>query len=62
MHPGTITSSLVTGVLGIQPQPTIGEVLGYVIYAVPMLALVLWPTRRRRPAVQPVTSGREVAT
>jgi high-affinity iron transporter len=62
VRPGTITSSLVTGVLGIQPQPTIGEVLGYVIYAVPMLALVLWPTRRRRTALHPVGSGREVTT
>jgi hypothetical protein len=35
------------GVGGIQPQPTVGEVLGYVVSALPMLALVLWPDRRR---------------
>jgi high-affinity iron transporter len=62
VRPGTIMSSLVTGVLGIQPQPTIGEVLGYAIYAVPMLALVLWPQRRRRTAVHSVGAGREVTT
>jgi high-affinity iron transporter len=62
VRPGTITSSLVTGVLGIQPQPTIGEVLGYAIYAVPMLALVLWPRRRRRTAAHPVGAARELTT
>jgi high-affinity iron transporter len=62
VRPGTITSSLVTGVLGIQPQPTIGEVLGYAIYAVPMLALVLWPQRQRRTAVHPVGAAREITT
>jgi high-affinity iron transporter len=62
VRPGTITSSLVTGVLGIQPQPTIGEVLGYALYAVPMLALVLWPHRRRRTAVHSAGAAREVTT
>jgi high-affinity iron transporter len=62
VRPGTITSSLVTGVLGIQPQPTIGEVLGYALYAVPMLALVLWPQRRRRTAVHTAGVTREVTT
>ena len=62
VRPGTITSSLVTGVLGIQPQPTVGEVLGYVAYAVPMLALVLWPDRWRRTAGRPVGAGRELTT
>jgi high-affinity iron transporter len=64
VRPGTITSSLVTGVLGIQPQPTIGEVLGYVVYAVPMLAFVLWPDRwsRRSTVRAPVTAVREVTT
>ena len=44
--PGTVTSSLLTGMLGLQPQPTIGEVAAYLIYAVPMLLFVLWPARR----------------
>jgi high-affinity iron transporter len=50
VRPGTATSSLVTGVLGIQPQPVVAEVLGYLLYAVPMLAYVLWPDRWRRRA------------
>jgi high-affinity iron transporter len=50
VRPGTVTSSLATGVLGVQPRPVVGEVLGYVLYAVPMLAYVLWPDRWRRRA------------
>ncbi len=45
VRPGTVTSSLVTGVLGVQPQPTVGEMLGWALYAVPMLAYVLAPRR-----------------
>ena len=51
--PGTITSSLLTGMLGLQPLPTEAEVLVYLGYAVPMLAYVLWPQRRTRPRRQP---------
>jgi iron uptake system component EfeO len=43
--PGTVTSSLLTGMLGLQPRPTDGEVAAYLIYAVPMLLFVLWPQR-----------------
>jgi high-affinity iron transporter len=43
--PGTVTSSLLTGMLGLQPLPTQGEVLAYLLYAVPMLLFVLWPQR-----------------
>lgn len=48
--PGTVTSSLLTGMLGLQPLPTVAEVGAYLIYAVPMLLYVLWPRglRRRR--------------
>ena len=47
VRPGTVTSSLLTGVLGLQPQPTVGEAAGWLIYAIPMLAIVLWPARMR---------------
>lgn len=43
VRPGTVLSSLVTGVLGLQPQPVVLEVTVWVLYAVPMLAYVLWP-------------------
>jgi high-affinity iron transporter len=49
VQPGTPISSLVTGMLGIQPYPTVIEVAVWVLYLVPMLAYVLWPTGRRTP-------------
>jgi high-affinity iron transporter len=58
VRPGTVTSSLVTGVLGVQPEPTIGEALGWLLYAVPMLAYVLAPRRQRasRPTAERSTA------
>jgi high-affinity iron transporter len=53
--PGTVTSSLLTGMLGLQPLPTYAEAAVYVLYAVPMLLYVLWPQRRAaRPRPRPV--------
>jgi high-affinity iron transporter len=48
--PGTWTASLLTGMLGLQPKPTIVEALAYAIYALPMAVFVLWPQRPRRLA------------
>ncbi len=48
VRPGTVLSALLTGMLGIQPQPVVIEVAAYLVYAVPMLAFVLWPQRNRR--------------
>jgi FTR1 family protein len=47
VKPGTVTGSLLTGMLGLQPSPTVGEALAYLIYAIPMGAYVLWPQRAR---------------
>lgn len=47
IRPGSIASALLTGVLGIQPLPTVVEVAGWLIYLVPVLAFVAWPARRR---------------
>lgn len=57
VRPGTPLSSVVTGVLGIQPYPSWPMVTGWLVYAIPMTAVVLWPARRRktpgpRPAAQ----------
>jgi high-affinity iron transporter len=54
--PGTWPSSLLTGMLGLRPSTTVIEAAGYLVYAVPMLLLLLWPQRwtprlRRRGAV-----------
>ncbi len=59
--PGTVTSSLLTGMLGLQPLPTQAEVGTYLLYAVPMLVYVLWPRGRRTPRVRPSTTTPEVS-
>ena len=59
VRPGSVLSSLLTGVLGLQPQPTVGEAAGWLIYAMPMLTFVLWPHGRRlslRFRSQPTTT------
>lgn len=55
VQPGTVSGSLLTGMLGLQPQPTVGEALVYALYAVPMALYVLWPDRLRprRRAIRP---------
>jgi high-affinity iron transporter len=60
VRPGTVLSSLITGVLGIQPKPTVAEVAAWLVYAVPVLAYVVWP-RRRRPSRAPQTQPSSVA-
>lgn len=47
VKPGTVTGSLLTGMLGLQPQPVVIEAIVYVAYAVPMALYVLWPDRLR---------------
>jgi high-affinity iron transporter len=59
VQPGTVTGSLLTGMLGLQPQPTEVEVLVYLLYAIPMGLYVIWPDRWRktiRLRRQPVTA------
>jgi FTR1 family protein len=41
--PGTVTASLLTGMLGLQPRPVQIELIAYLIYLVPMISIVLWP-------------------
>jgi high-affinity iron transporter len=59
VRPGTVVSSLVTGVLGLQPRPTVIETAAWLLYAVPMLAYVAWPRRAARPAAAPVAANAE---
>jgi high-affinity iron transporter len=52
--PGSIRAALLTGMLGLRPEPTAGEALGWLLYLVPVGLYVLWPGRwrvapRRRP-------------
>lgn len=50
VRPGTALASMLTGVLGVQPFPTVIETVGWLLYAVPLLAYVAWPRKRSRPA------------
>jgi high-affinity iron transporter len=46
VQPGTVWSSIITGMFGIRPLPVAAEATVYWVYLVPMLAFVLWPRRR----------------
>jgi high-affinity iron transporter len=52
VRPGTPLSSLLTGVLGIQPFPTWIMVIAWLVYLVPMVLIVAWPTGRGRKPVR----------
>ena len=47
---GSVQSALLTGMLGIQPEPTVGEVLAWMLYAIPMTIYVLRPAKPRAKA------------
>src|SRR4051794_17122663 len=55
--PGTWTASLLTGMLGLQPFPVVIEVIGYGVYAVPVLLYLLLPDRLR-PGVRRRSAAR----
>lgn len=45
-RPGSVPDSLLTGVLGIRSAMPVVEVIAYILFVVPMLAVVLWPAKR----------------
>jgi high-affinity iron transporter len=57
VQPGTVSGSLLTGMLGLQPQPTAIEAIVYLAYAVPMALYVVWPDRLRPRARAPKRSA-----
>ncbi|HWD63146.1 MAG TPA: iron uptake transporter permease EfeU [Humibacter sp.] len=44
---GSVQAALITGVLGIPADPRVIEVLGWLLYIVPLLAITVWPKRLR---------------
>lgn len=46
VRPGSVQSSLLTGMLGMQPHPVVIEVVGWLGYAIPMALYVAWPPGR----------------
>jgi high-affinity iron transporter len=61
VQPGTVSGSLLTGMLGLQPRPTEVEVLVYLVFAIPMGLYVIWPDRWR-PSRQLLRLRRQPAT
>lgn len=59
VHPGTAWAALVTGMFGVPATPSVIQALAWIAYVIPMLAVVLWPTRRR-PA-RPVAGDQAAA-
>ena len=59
--PGTVRASLLTGMLGLQPEPTVAEVVVWLLYVIPMSLFVLLPgskptrTRVITPSTQEAT-------
>jgi high-affinity iron transporter len=59
IDPGSVQSALITGMFGIQPEPTWGEAIAFLAYAVPMTIYVCRPTRaptRVKASRAPVSS------
>jgi high-affinity iron transporter len=55
IDPGSVQSALITGMFGIQPEPTWGELLAFFAYAVPMTIYVCRPQRPRARVDAPPT-------
>ncbi|MBV9595050.1 MAG: FTR1 family protein [Actinobacteria bacterium] len=64
IRPGSVQASLLTGMLGVQPRPVLIEVVGWLIYVVPVGLFVAWPPGRgldRRVTGRLVAAGALVA-
>ena len=48
--PGSVQASLLTGMLGVQPAPVVIEVIGWLVYLIPVGLYVAWPPGRPAPA------------
>ena len=63
VDPGSVQSALITGMFGIQPEPTWGETIAFFAYAIPMTIYVCRPTRPpTRVAAESATAVRAVET
>ena len=58
MPSSSVQGALITGVFGIPGDPRLIEVLGWLLYALPVLVVFLWPARR---AAAPRTRSRLLA-
>ena len=60
--PGSVRSALLTGMLGVQVRPVVVEVIGWLVYALPMTLFVLWPKSRRSSGSQRGTHAESPAS
>ncbi|HWB67739.1 MAG TPA: iron uptake transporter permease EfeU [Mycobacteriales bacterium] len=49
VRPGSVQASLLTGMLGVQQHPVVIEVIGWLVYLVPIGIYVAWPPGRSVP-------------
>lgn len=54
--PDTVRASLLTGMLGLQPEPTLAEALVWLLYVIPMSLFVLMPGSTRNKTHVPSVS------
>jgi FTR1 family protein len=45
--PGTVRAALLTGMLGLQPKPTVGELGIWLLFVIPLTLYVVWPAGRK---------------
>ncbi|WP_375485343.1 iron uptake transporter permease EfeU [uncultured Jatrophihabitans sp.] len=50
VRPGSVQASLLTGMLGIQAHPVVAEIVGWLVYLIPVGLYVVWPPGRPAPA------------
>jgi high-affinity iron transporter len=55
--PGSVRASLITGMFGLQPVPTVAEVLVWLAYAIPMAIYVWAPARRPATERRAITAA-----
>lgn len=60
IRPGSVLSALVTGVLGIQPRPTLAEGIAWLVYIVPVATFVTLSSRRKPSRRNPSTAQESV--
>ena len=49
VRPGTVGASLLNGMLGVQPKPVLIEIVGWLLYVIPVGWYVAWPAGRPSP-------------
>ena len=62
LDPSSWYGAVISGLFNITPQPSVLETIAWVAYLVPVLALFVWPSRRRTAAAPDVVAAIPPAT